>query len=75
MPNALEKSVGRKPKGEPKPMPDDKKNIKVRAALHRKMSMVAAHRRMELFEYMDRLLTGQVERDFEQMLREADKTP
>lgn len=71
MPNVLEKSVGRKPKGDSKQRPDDKKNIKVRAALHRKMSMVAAHRGVELFEYMDQLLTAPVDRDFEQMLREA----
>ena len=69
----LEKSVGRKPKGERQQPPEDKKNVKVRAALHRRMSMIAAHRRMDLFDYLDQLLTGQVDRDFDQMLREADK--
>jgi hypothetical protein len=72
MPPVAEKPVGRKPKGDAQP-PPDKKNVKVRADLHRKMAMVAVHRGIDIIDYMEGLLRGPVERDFEQMIREESR--
>jgi hypothetical protein len=44
---------------------------KVAADLHRKVKMIATHRGVEMFDYLDALLRPAVERDFERMLREA----
>ena len=68
-----EKRVGRKPKGEPQQQPSDKKNVKVRAALHRKLAVVAAHRGIDIFDLIDGLLTGPAEREYEQTVREVSK--
>jgi hypothetical protein len=61
--------VGRKKK--PGKMPQQ--TAKIAADLHRKAKALCAHRRAEMFDYLDAILRPVVERDWEEFIREEGK--
>jgi hypothetical protein len=51
--------------------PGKKVTVKVPEDLHRKMGVLAAHRGIDLYDYLASIIRPVVERDYARMIREA----
>jgi hypothetical protein len=65
--------MARKRKEGERPPGQKKTTTKVDAELLRKARMVALFREVDLFDYIDGMIRGPIERDYEQMFREGKK--